>query len=289
MYKKLCKYEFKSIARTLLPIYLAVLAVSLISAVSMGLSYMQAGKTAAGISALQKLFGLTQIVSMFAYFGVMVALFVVTTVVILQRFYKGLLCDEGYLMFTLPVKPWQLIASKGTAAFVMGIASGVTACLSIVILICGSVGPVQFFSSLFDPQLWKQIAQGLSEVFPKWGLHIVLYGVEGILLAIVGGLSALFQMYLSMALGHLANKHRVLMSVVAYIVISMAFSFLSGGMVIFADATGLDYVLASMTDWIPASVSVHALLWTLLLSQAVKLAVFFFGTERILSKKLNLE
>lgn len=42
----------------------------------------------------------------------MVALFVLTMIVIIQRFYKGLLCDEGYLMFTLPVKPWQLIATK---------------------------------------------------------------------------------------------------------------------------------------------------------------------------------
>ena len=38
MLKKLCKYEFKSIMRTLLPIYLAVIAVSLINAVSLGLS-----------------------------------------------------------------------------------------------------------------------------------------------------------------------------------------------------------------------------------------------------------
>ena len=39
MLKKLCKYEFKSIMRTLLPIYLAVIAVSLINAVSLGLSF----------------------------------------------------------------------------------------------------------------------------------------------------------------------------------------------------------------------------------------------------------
>ena len=38
MYRKLCKYEFKSIARTLLPIYLAVVIVSLINAVSFSLN-----------------------------------------------------------------------------------------------------------------------------------------------------------------------------------------------------------------------------------------------------------
>ena len=37
MYRKLCKYEFKSIARTLLPIYLAVIVVSIINGISFGL------------------------------------------------------------------------------------------------------------------------------------------------------------------------------------------------------------------------------------------------------------
>lgn len=152
MYLKLCKYEFKSIARTLLPIYLAVVVVSLINALSFGVNDLfHAGSMVTGYGAAiqlphaaNTLVGLMQLVVFLAYFGVMVALFVLTLIVIIQRFYKGLLCDEGYLMFTLPVKPWQLIASKGTAAFGMSVISGAAAFLSILILMCGVVGPVEF-------------------------------------------------------------------------------------------------------------------------------------------------
>lgn len=291
MYRKLCKYEFKSIARTLLPIYLAVIVVSLINAVSMGIGDLfQTRSGADGMmfsihasDTANTLLGLMNMTIFFAYFGVMVALFVLTLVVIIQRFYKGLLCDEGYLMFTLPVKPWQLIASKGTAAFVMGIASGAAAVLSILILMCGATGPVEFFSSIFDPRIWSSLFRELAETFPKWGLYVLLYCFEGLLLCIVGGMAALFQVYVSMALGHLSNKHRILMAIIAYIALSMALSFLSGAGMMLLDATGLLNLAHSPHATMQCSI------FCMLLWEALKLAAFFFGTERILSKKLNLE
>ena len=46
-----------------------------------------------------------------------------TCVVTIQRFYKGLLGQEGYLMFTLPVKNWQLVFSKALVSFFIGMVS----------------------------------------------------------------------------------------------------------------------------------------------------------------------
>lgn len=40
------------------------------------------------------------------------ALMIVTIVMVLQRFYKNLLKGEGYLMHTLPVPTWMLVAIK---------------------------------------------------------------------------------------------------------------------------------------------------------------------------------
>ena len=42
----------------------------------------------------------------------MVAVMIVTLIIIIQRFYKNLLCDEGYLMNTLPMSVWKNITSK---------------------------------------------------------------------------------------------------------------------------------------------------------------------------------
>lgn len=287
MYRKLCKYEFKSIARTLLPIYLAVIAVSIINAFSETVSSgsLMSGSSFLGTGSLfSNILGLFQAVAAFAYFGVLVALFVLTTVVIIQRFYKGLLCDEGYLMFTLPVKTWHLVASKATVAFVMSVLSGITAMISILILGLGATAdPLGLLANLFDFQGWARVLHQLNIQYPAWPLYVIEFFVMCILTA----LAALFHVYVSMAIGHLARKHRVMMSVVAYIIISMALSFISGFVLIIIGASNL-YIDAWLAQ-LSRTASMHVLLIGMILWNFIELAAFAIGTERILSKKLNLE
>ena len=294
MYRKLCKYEFKSIARTLLPIYLAVIAVSIINAFSETVSSgsLMSGSSFLGTGSLfSNILGLFQAVAAFAYFGVLVALFVLTTVVIIQRFYKGLLCDEGYLMFTLPVKTWHLVASKATVAFVMSVVSGIAAMISILILGLGATtDPLGFLANLFDFQGWAacaglamRVLHQLNIQYPAWPLYVI----EFIVMCILTALAALFHVYVSMAIGHLARKHRVMMSVVAYIIISMALSFISGFVLILVGASNL-YIGAWLAQLSPTA-NMHVLLIGMILWNFIELAVFAIGTERILYKKLNLE
>ena len=103
MFGKLMKYEMKSLTRGLLPLYGAILAVAVINRVLMGISFDDRN-------------GLPVIIAMMVYFGLCVAVGVVTIMAVVQRFYKGLLCDEGYLMHTLPVRPVELVLSKLTGA-----------------------------------------------------------------------------------------------------------------------------------------------------------------------------
>lgn len=287
MFRKLCKYEFKSIVRTLVPIYLAVIAVSIIN-MFMGVGSLTNGYYDTLLNNFnigQSLLNLIQMVSILAYFGVMVALSVLTLIVIIQRFYKGLLSDEGYLMFTLPVKPWMLIAAKGTTAFVMSLASGLTAAISILLLILGATGPREFINALTSPQMWAAINRVFSEV-PSWPL----LALELLILTIISGLSQLYHLYFSMALGHLADKHRIMMSVVAFIVTSMVLSFLSGFiMIAFENAPFIE----SLGDGVSNTQAITFIMNTTFLASIVynliELAIFFFGTEYILSKRLNLE
>jgi hypothetical protein len=290
MFGKLCKYEFKSIVRTLAPIYLAIIAISILNAF-LGVGSLANGyynDLMSGLSFGRGLVGLIQTVSVIAYFGVLIALSVLTLIVVIQRFYKGLLCDEGYLMFTLPVKPWQLIAAKGTVAFVMSMASFLTALVSIFILVLGTAGPAKFFAAITDPQIWAVINRGFAQV-PSWPLLVF----ELIILIVASGLVKLYHMYFSMALGHLSNKYRVMMSVVAFIAISMLFSFINGfAMIILANIPSLKSFF-SMIDTMPdtqgISLVMHLTFIGSIIYNVIQLAIFFFGTERILSKRLNLE
>lgn len=286
MIKKLCKYEFRSIGRTLIPIYIAVIAVSIITSFTMGINIEHNRNynniLDGGVNLVYQLQGIFTVVMSLAYFAVMVALFVLTFVIILQRFYKGLLCDEGYLMFTLPVKPWQLITSKGITAFVMCILSCIVSCISIFILMLGSLPyPLKTMAQFFSLENWSMFFTRLNEVIPMWGIYLF----EFIILVIVSSLASLYQIYASMAIGHLSKKNRILMSVVAYIAISMILSFVGGIFGVFSALTiqnSIYYINAG-------EVFLHASLIFSIIISIIEFVVFFVITERILSKKLNLE
>lgn len=285
MLKKLCKYEFRSIGRTLIPIYIAVIAVSIITSFTMGINieYNRNYNNIldGGVNLVYQLQGIFTVVMSLAYFAVMVALFVLTFVIILQRFYKGLLCDEGYLMFTLPVKPWQLITSKGITAFVMCILSCIVSCISIFIMMIGALPqPFKFLAQFFSLENLSMFFTRLNEVVPMWGIYLF----EFIILVIVSSLASLYQIYASMAIGHLSKKNRILMSVVAYIVISMILSFIGGIFGVFSAFTMQNLIYINAGE-----VFLHALLIFSIIISIIEFVVFFVITERILSKKLNLE
>ncbi|HIV61969.1 MAG TPA: hypothetical protein H9746_03855 [Candidatus Butyricicoccus avistercoris] len=292
MIKKLCKYEFRSIFRTIIPIYIVVIAVSIITSISIAMNVDYADvkyvdnsvQWAIEMNLPYKLQHIFTFVMSLAYFAVMVALFVLTVVIILQRFYKGLLCDEGYLMFTLPVKPWQLITSKGITAFVMTILSGIVSCISIFIMMLGSLPyPLKFLAELFSLQNWVRIFGQLNETVPMWGVYVL----EFIILVIISSLASLYQIYASMAIGHLAKKNRILMSVVAYVAISMILSFVGGIFGVFSALT-----IQSSQNYLSINAGeafLHALLIFSVITSIIEFVVFFVITERILSKKLNLE
>jgi hypothetical protein len=293
MFGKLCKYEFKSIVRTLVPIYLATIAISIFNAVlgfgSLANYNGYYNELMSGSSFGSGILRLIRTISGIAYFGVLVALTVLTLIIVIQRFYKGLLCDEGYLMFTLPAKPWQVIAAKGTVAFVMSTASFLTGFISIFILVLGTLSPAEIFKAMIDPQLWAAINHGLAQV-PSWPLFVL----ELIVLFIVSGLARLYHMYFSMALGHLSNKYRVMMSVVAFIVISMILNFVNGfAVIILANTPSFEsfFNMLMLEGWSEArwTFALHLTFIGGIIYNIIQLVIFFFGTERILSKRLNLE
>lgn len=257
MFGKLMKYELKSLLKGLLPLYGAILAVALINAVM------------ASFGIGNSIDGLPQVTAIMLYFGLCVAVAVVTFLVIIQRFYKGLLGQEGYLMFTLPVPTWQLTLSKLLGAVITTILSGIVGILSILIL--GSLNIN-----------WGPFFRDFADIFPHWTLDATLFIIELIVLMLVGVAAMILEIYVAMALGHLANKHRIAMSFVWFVVLQTVLSFL----------TGLSAMALSYWPFFPAfyaNLSAHGMMWMLILPCLIEAAVFYFGTTWILKNKLNLE
>ena len=96
MLKQLLKYEFKATGRTYGGLYLALVALAVLS----GFSLRSSSKD--NFASLL----------LFAYMVVAVAVAVVSVMTIVTRFTRNLLGREGYLMHTLPVTETQLVTSK---------------------------------------------------------------------------------------------------------------------------------------------------------------------------------
>lgn len=268
MLGKLLKYDFRSMGKQFAFIWPAALVLAFLNRFTLG--------SIDNNDTIQELFSG---IAMLVYVSILIALFVIALIFIIQRFYKGLLGDEGYLMHTLPVRPWQLIASKAICALVASVVSVIVAVLSILVLVPGAL------TGMFD--FWPQFFAAIG----REGFNGFLLLVELLLLLLVSSLTGFFQLYLAMAIGHLFGKNRIALSVVAYIAIQTVLNtVITVPLAVVGEWAGeqINYFLADTFENNAWAV-IHGGLWLLILGTAVIGAAFFFGTEYILRKKLNLE
>ncbi len=259
MLNKLLKYEFKSTGRTFLPIYGALLITSFLTRLFV---FNKDFSNSFFLSLFQVV-----ISSLFGF--LLMAVCILTLVVSLQRFYKNLLGEEGYLSMTLPVRPWQHILCKSLTSLVWYIFSSIAAILAFVILAYekGMLG--DFFKAIVTlirrGSLNAQILTACGEFF---------------LFAALGILAFTMMLYASMALGQLNANKRLLTSFGAFLALNFLVQILMG-------------VLGNLAvQWVFPMSSRWALNVALLLSIVVELfflAGFFAITNYILSRKLNLE
>ena len=199
MLGKLLKYDFTSIARGLLPLYLLIIGSSAILSMMLRIDMD-------GLSRLAFFITLPVALSVGAN--------IATVVLLVKRFAGGLLGSEGYLYFALPVKTSEHIASKLINAVIWGILQSVVMGVSalLIALVVSETGLSDFIEELevlgrdflqSDPQRWLMIGKIL--------LLVLLNFVELVCF-----------IYLCCSIGHLFSNHRMLWAVVAYIAIGSA-------------------------------------------------------------------
>ena len=254
MLRKLLKYEFKAAGRTFVPIYGALILVALVNRL------FRMGNIDLG-------FGLTTLILT----GLFIALGVLTLIVTIQRFSKNLLGDEGYLMFTLPVKPSQLISSKLIATVVWGILSSIVGLITCIILVMDYTVINELMNSW--PGFWKELTEGIQREF-NGQVAFVLLGIPttGILVYIGG----ILMIYLALATAQLPvfSKYRSIISFVAFFVINIALELL-------LQVVGKIIPFGAMTK---TTILLVVLIGSLLID-----TILFWGINYIVSKHLNLE
>jgi len=263
MLAKLMKYEIKGTARIFIPLYLLLLLFALLNRIINPFSLLENSDN----FNLQVLFS---IISVTVYFILIIGTFVMTLIIMIQRFYKNLLGDEGYLMFTLPVKSWQHIVSKLIISMLWTILSFITAICSILILV--NVDNLSEVLSLFISKF--------TDIFGTAGFFTLPY------YALIALISNILMIYGAIALGHTFSKHKLMASFGMYCILYVIYQVV---MLLFILLFGKKNITSIVTSAAPSVLQINTLILELSIPLIIILVANFILTNTILRKKLNLE
>ncbi|MBQ6478948.1 MAG: hypothetical protein IJI44_06230 [Erysipelotrichaceae bacterium] len=251
MLGKLMKYDFKAMFRNLFPIYVALIVLTLVFSLMVKFNFDQGF-----------LFSVFAFLFVAALNGSIVAcvFFVVT------RFSRGLLKNEGYLSFALPVSTSMHILAKVINAVIWAFIEGLMLCLCMLIMgtVMGSI---------------KEVAEFFREVFQVFGLieKDMLYAVlKVIVILIMEMIASICLIYAAMAVGHLFSRNQRMIAVAFLIVVCILRSFLLMSVI---DLFGHSHITAYL----------HTDDLVMIIIPAIFAALYSTLTWFILDKRLNLE
>ena len=207
----------------------------------------------------------------------LIAMVVLCFVICVIRFYSGLLRREGYLMFTLPVKPWLLLLSKLLAAMLTLIPTCIFAYFGIALILSGTTDGVWNTMFNFSQILDQPLSAGT----------LILAGLT--VLAAVANM--ILRVYFVSCLGHLFRRARIFLSILFYYLIGVLMQITSMLTLVSVNYEPNTFVNSVFT-WVESlsfNGAMSAFLGTILLINVAIGCVYFFVSEVILRKRLNLE
>ncbi len=279
MLGKLLKHEFKATARLFIPIFIMVTAISVAVRFLVDILYdinnggTQAGEIFSMIIAF--IFGAALVIGM-------ICLILSGPAVSLYRFYKNVYTDEGYLTNTLPVKPVSILASKLITGIVWTIVSGAIVVLCFLILASSSkiilffaddnIYESAYYNALFDfilDNIWFIIS------FMIFGLISVTMSISSV--------------YVSVSIGNLANRHKVLISIAVYFFLTIVLGMAIGIILVIAGTNFFDTTnLFEDTETFKLSGEYTVMIWVYSIVLFIISLIELFVTHLIMKHKLNL-
>ena len=281
MLSKLIKHEFRATGRIFMYVYIAVIVMALVNiAVPWETLFNTSGYSE---TASNTILNILMVVVGGLYFLSILAVVVVTIIVNISRFYKNLMGDEGYLMFTLPVTKENLIISKLVVGLVWNICSFIIVLISMLILF-----------ARYD--LLAVLTEGINAMKAQ-GINIELMALLLIITGIIGAIGHLLMLYTAMSVGPNMMKNRLGGSIVAYIIVYVIVQIITtagiaiSGLIMRQQGYMFDDTAATSSP-IQEAATMQSLFNTgILLGIGISLAVAIAGyliTRFMLNKKLNL-
>jgi len=272
MFGKVFKYEMKAVRRILLPLYGAMILVALLFGLttSMTTDFSGVGE------GLPVIVDIAEIILSTLFFTGLTACGVITFVVLIRRFYSDFLGSEGYLQLALPVTTNVHLAARTLTAFLWTLLSGVTALLSLAVLVFIFSFEIQDLAGFF-----RDILNAIRslEIPPLSMILLLLAGLASCL-------SGIAHLYASIAIGSLWSGHRMIGSVLAYIGTGFVWSTLDGF---------LGAALDNSSDFLPFHIAgipfslEYSVLGAMVLLALIQFILYYIAAWLILDKALNLD
>lgn len=258
MLGKLMKYEFKATGRIFLPMFGALLIISIVNRLFVHMNFQVPSIIGTAVSVIM-----------------IIAICVITLILTLQRFYKNLLGNEGYLMFTLPVKTNHLIFSKLLVSTVWFIASGIIVILAILIMA---------FNNFNFTDIFSQISKFFQN-FSIGQINLTFFIVEALVMFVLSLFSGILILYACMSVSLFVNRHRGLFAFGAFIVFSIIGQTVGSILFLIGDALNI----MSIMDRFNLFGQMHTFMVMSIVCELVTCVIFFILTRYMLKNKLNLE
>ncbi len=269
MVKKLLKYEFISYLRTLVPMYIIMLAVGLVT------RFIQLFEN--DHFTYNIVFGS----SVLALVVSILVCLVMTAIVSIVRFYKNLYSSEGYLSFTLPVTSGQHIFTKLVMSITFTLIGVVVAFVSGAIATMGEVFVEVMKAAFYILKMAYKIA----------GTNVTFYIIEIVLMLLVALICGYLLYYGCITIGQTAKKNRIFKAFLAYFIyylISQVIGTVFGIIGMFFGEMGVVGRITSIIEQNPIP-SLHVIFVSCIAVYALLSVIYYFVIRYIMNRKLNLE
>ncbi len=285
MFIKGLKYEFRAVARIVMPMLIILLAASFLMGASLVLDgrvfhFSQAMTETNTTEAQEMISGLFMMLEMLlgmALYFLIIAISIAVFALLVYRFYVSFFTDEGYLTFTLPLTIKQHLWIKLVSMLIWNTLAIVTALLAVFIILGGAEiaygGVLPSVSQIFDVYgelfslLGSELGMNFFHAFFSVLWIIAVYALQCILI------------YFSIALGcMLVKKHRLIASIVTIFIVDG----------ILSSVISVISFIMLFVSFAPGAVLLVITIIALLFTIAAVIGAYL-GTVYILEKKLNLD
>ena len=262
MLRKLMKYEFKATGRIFLPLFAALMIISVINRLLMYIGLKTPGVIGIVVSVV-----------------LIVGIIVLTLILTIQRFRQNLLSSEGYLMMTLPTEVDSHILCKMIVAAAWVLVSLVVVTISILIMALADI----------DIESIRAAVKVIANEFNMTAANFKVCAVEIAITAIIGLFSGILMLYACMSLSMLVNRRRGLFSFGAYIVINSALQMIAAILFSIVAMTSIYDAIERILHNTSAFMISQIAILIVFLAEAVLCVVFYIITRYMLKKRLNLQ